>query len=648
MKRSENTHTVHVDTHFQNLRNAESALNSFNATGVAIVALNKKLEITFFTENIKEVLDISSTQLGKHIKDITAYFKDCDVCYYAEKTLENHTVYKGKITTYNKRHFIKKMAPLFDQQNEASGVLLSFFDITELENAQRALILSENRFYDMTAIAVDYFFELSKDGTIVYVSPSVKDSLGYSQQEVLGRNISEFIPSDEYPYVVKHTIKHIKQHGTYPPITHHVIKKDGSIIVVEAKGKVIYNKKGEIIGYRAINRNITEQISAEKEREHLNHLLEQKVAERTKELEEKQHQLEEAQRIGKVGSWMWEVKENKLTWSDMSFNIFGITKEKSEISFEDFKNKIHPEDVEKVFNIDKECIAKNIDNYQIEYRIIRPNGEIAYINATGHITKDKQGEAIITMGTVQDITSLKQQEEERNKMIADLMKQNRELQQFNYIVSHNFRSQVGNIIGFSKLYQKEKGQKRNNEIIENIIDSAQNLDMVIHDLNQIAQLKTGITEGYESINLKELINSVLKMLHPQIQKVNADIRINLNGLKTIHSIKSYVHSIFFNLISNALKYRNPAKQCQIKIDCNHTDKYISFSVEDNGLGFDFNKKKDKIFGLYKRFHSGIEGRGMGLYLVKLQAETLGGYVDVKSELGKGARFTIYIANNSQT
>ncbi|MBX2910008.1 MAG: PAS domain S-box protein [Chitinophagales bacterium] len=620
-----------------------SELNAVLKTaGVATMLLNKDFEVQFFSEGIHNLYNISIKDIGKKIKDIPGYFAGCDITFYAEKIIENSIGFKGKVTTGRGKHYMKRMIPFSSKNKTLNGIIVTFTDITDLVNTQMALELSENRFRDMAEVAVDYFFELSVDGTIVYVSPSMKESLGYSKEDVLGRNISEFIPQNELLYVVQHSFKHTKGKNSYPAITHHVIKKDGSLIVVEARGKAIRNDKDEVIGFRAINRNITDRISNEKEQEYLNKTLERKVAERTSELAEKQRQLVAAQKIGRVGSWVWNLEKDTVDWSDMIFEIFDIDKS-SAVSFENFKERIHKSDIDYVLSTEQKAMSnKNVNSFQTEYRIKHRNGNEFFIDATVHIYRNKEGRAIKLIGAAQDITPLKLQEEERQKFINELMQTNKELQQFNYIVSHNLRSSVTNLIGLSNIYQKGIGDKRNDKIVENILESAQNLDGVIKDLNQILQIRSNASHKKEKVELDEVLNSVVKSLDLQIQQANAKIVIEYNSIKKILAIKSYLSSIFYNLISNAIKYRNTENSCEIKVIVDEFGKFTRIVVGDNGLGFDAENNKDAIFALYKRFHPRIEGKGIGLYLVKVQVETLGGSVEVESRVGEGTKFTVYL------
>ena len=101
-----------------------------------------------------------------------------------------------------------------------------------------------------------------------------------------------------------------------------------------------------------------------------------------------------------------------------------------------------------------------------------------------------------------------------------------------------------------------------------------------------------------------------------------------------------MHSIFNNLIRNSIKYRNPDQQPLITIKSTKENGKIILTFKDNGLGIDLNKHGTKVFGLYKRFHTHLKGKGIGLFMVKAQVEALGGQITIASEINKGTEFTI--------
>jgi signal transduction histidine kinase len=108
----------------------------------------------------------------------------------------------------------------------------------------------------------------------------------------------------------------------------------------------------------------------------------------------------------------------------------------------------------------------------------------------------------------------------------------------------------------------------------------------------------------------------------------------------VHSVKAFIQSIFYNLLSNAYKYRSPERALSISVNARKLNDTVEITVSDNGLGIDLTKHRDSVFKLFKRFHLNADGRGLGLYLVKEQVEALGGTIDIQSQPDVGTTFII--------
>jgi len=241
----------------------------------------------------------------------------------------------------------------------------------------------------------------------------------------------------------------------------------------------------------------------------------------------------------------------------------------------------------------------------------------------------------------EDITERKLAELEREKMTNDLLQHNKDLEQFGYIVSHNLRSPVANIRGLISLLQNSSELNADDfhKCLLGLSEAAGKLDGVITDLNFILQTRREIEESRELVEFDKLMATVQTGLRDQIYRQKARIETDFE-VTSIYSLRTYLHSIFINLIANALKYRRPDVEPIIKISSRKSGDKIQIVICDNGLGIDLEKHGHKLFGLYKKFHLHVEGKGMGLYMVKTQVGILGGTIKVRSTLNKGTCFII--------
>jgi signal transduction histidine kinase len=234
-------------------------------------------------------------------------------------------------------------------------------------------------------------------------------------------------------------------------------------------------------------------------------------------------------------------------------------------------------------------------------------------------------------------------EEEVEKRTAELVKYNRQLEQYAFITAHNLRAPVARIMGLGQIIKLQKSNPEEIlDILEKLIGATHELDKVIKDLNRILDLRTVSVEFFMEVDLQEELNLIQENLKMEIEQTGALIVSDLSDISKIFTIKPYIHSILFNLISNAIKYRNPDRQPVIAVKSEQIGQMICVSVTDNGMGIDLEAHKDMLFQLYKRFHFHVEGRGLGLFLVKTQIDSLGGSIKIESEVNKGTTFKVML------
>jgi len=243
--------------------------------------------------------------------------------------------------------------------------------------------------------------------------------------------------------------------------------------------------------------------------------------------------------------------------------------------------------------------------------------------------------------------NLEQQVDDRTRELVktnlELIRQNSQLEQFGFIIAHNLRSPVARILGLTNLIKSEQFSMPQDEIvIQKLQHSAEDLDHIIHDLNAILEIKKGATHSFEPINLMERLNKVRSILKERITESKAQITDNFNITMHCYGIPAYVESILYNLVSNAIKYRSPQRTPVIIVSAKTEGDYLKLEVSDNGIGLDLSIASEKVFNLYQRFHNHVEGKGIGLFLVKTQVEAMNGKITVESTVGEGTCFTIHL------
>jgi len=245
-----------------------------------------------------------------------------------------------------------------------------------------------------------------------------------------------------------------------------------------------------------------------------------------------------------------------------------------------------------------------------------------------------------------DVTEEKNQEKEKEQLIKELTQNNKDLKQFSYITSHNLRAPMSNLIGLLNLIEDitiEDPELK--EIINGFSKSTHLLHETIEDLTKVMIIKDNTSIQKENISLKEIFENVFSQLTNQIEIHKPILKLDLEDVNVLNTNKAYMESILLNLLTNSLKYKSNDRILRITIIANQIDKNtIELSFKDNGIGIDLDKNRDKVFGLYQRFHDYPDSKGLGLYLVKSQVEAMKGSISIESQVNKGTIITLTFKN----
>lgn len=324
------------------------------------------------------------------------------------------------------------------------------------------------------------------------------------------------------------------------------------------------------------------------------------------------------------------------------YQLLGYTEEQVMADANTWRNAIHPVD-RPTFDAALARL-KNGEEVVCEYRVAKHGSkEYLWLEDCMWPRSDKNGSITVAFGCARDITRQKAEAAEREKLTRDLGNKLNELMQFSYIVSHNLRSPVATILAACDLMDMQLDDAEKTEARNCIFMAAQNMDALLRDLNVILSAKSMINEKHESFSVSEMVHDILQALNREVTNAGTIIYTDITPrAEQVNTIKGYVQSCLYNLISNAIKYRDPSRPLELSIKIWKEYQAVYFEVADNGIGIDLERHRNKIFGLYQRFNDHIEGKGLGLHMTKVQVEALGGTISVKSQPGKGSTFTFTI------
>jgi signal transduction histidine kinase len=289
--------------------------------------------------------------------------------------------------------------------------------------------------------------------------------------------------------------------------------------------------------------------------------------------------------------------------------------------------------------------GKAILRYETQFAT-GPNQHLLWYDVTYSPVLGPNQELVAVVIAQLDITKRKEDEERLLKMNEVLVTQNTRLNHYSYVVSHNLRAPVASLLGLINLMELQGLVNTDNrEVVGFIRDSALGMDTVIRDLNRILSETRAMEEQKAQVDFAHETEMVKSLLAMEIQRNHVVIEADFAAVPGVSTIKSFLSSIFLNLISNAIKYHKPGRQPVITLTSRtvpESPQFCCLTFADNGLGIDLANQGDHLFKLYRRFHDHVDGKGMGLYLVKTQVEMLGGKIEVESQVDQGTRFHIYL------
>ncbi|MDR8391265.1 ATP-binding protein [Aliifodinibius sp. S!AR15-10] len=240
-----------------------------------------------------------------------------------------------------------------------------------------------------------------------------------------------------------------------------------------------------------------------------------------------------------------------------------------------------------------------------------------------------------------DKTSKEHLEELVRERTRELEKMNQELEAFSYSVSHDLRTPLRAIVGFSRILEEEYAEVLDEEgkrLLRVVIDNANMMSDLIDDILAFSRLGRASLAKRE-VKTQQLFEETYRRLLETFPEYDDSLKVDINDLPVVHADGGMLKQVAENLLSNALKYSQNSEPAVIEVDSYHKGDDVVIYVKDNGAGFDM-EYKSKLFGVFQRLHSDdeFEGTGIGLALVKRVINRHDGEIWAEAEQGEGATF----------
>ncbi len=364
--------------------------------------------------------------------------------------------------------------------------------------------------------------------------------------------------------------------------------------------------------------------------------------------------LMEAKRMAKIGSYIWNINKGVAEISDNFYRILEYDPNEFKPSFESFRNLVHPDDLEGYDQIGQEVLQKKIPT-EYTYRVLSKNGDIKYLKTQGQFIKTNSEEKLI--GVVQDVTEFLRVEDELRTRNLQLLRSNDELEAFNRVASHDLQEPLRKIQMFISRIEESEAHRlttKGKTYFEKVVAASNRMQSLIRNLLTYSRIES-THENFSEIDLNQVFDLVVENLSEQLKVTKVKIIVK-DALPRINGVSFQMEQLFTNLISNAIKYRNPKIPSKILVDTSkvHRDQinvhfhknhvsYHKIIVSDNGIGFG-QDQAEKIFEIFQRLHSKTEysGTGIGLAICKKIVLNHQGFIHAEGEPGKGSIFYIYL------
>ncbi len=501
-----------------------------------------------------------------------------------------------------------------------------FLDITERKLAVNGLKESEERYRTLAEGAHDSIFIIERDNRVRYVNSFGAKQLGLAPEEIIGRRLIEFFPTEEFENM-KNSLQKIFQTGE-PQYSEETITYQNRKYWQDTWLMPIKDAAGEVDAVMGITRDINERKLAEEK------------------LQESEKRFRAAFDFSGSGMAIVSPDGHWLRINKNLCKIVGYSED--ELLKTTFQAITHPDDLPKNIEAQKQLLAGKIQYLQTEKRYRQRDGHYVWVLMTTSLVRSEQGKPLYFVTQVVDINERKLAEELRLEN-ERLVLANQARSEFLAVMSHELRTPLNAVIGFSELLKRGMAgelNKKQGHYVDNVLVSGKHLLTLISDILDIARVEAGKMElVIEKISVPEVLNETIAFIKENAAKRNVILKKDFDPrLDIIEADRTKFKQILYNLLDNAVKFSKP-EGGTVTITTKKSEDMAKISVSDTGIGI---KEKDigKLFTMFQQLDSGMSrnrgGAGLGLAISKKFVELHGGKIMVESRYGEGSTFTFLI------
>lgn len=517
----------------------------------------------------------------------------------------------------------------------------------------------EARFEAIAQTATDAIVIADENSLIVFANKKTYEIFEYQEGTLLGLNLTALMP-EKYRKAHSAGMQRFMDSGVAKLIGHTIeiegLKKDGAVFPLELSLSSWQEHKEYFFS------GIIRDISKRKEQEKALHDANMELAATLEELQSAEDQLrktnEELERRVKARTDALATSEEQLrmitdalpvlisyvnanevyTFVNNTYTTW-FGKQKEEIINKPVREIIG----EEAYNTTRACIQKALKGEEVHFETYMPyqfsEPRHTILNLIPH---GSEGKIAGFFTLVTDVTQLRKAQTALSKKNNELIRINTDLDNFIYTASHDLKSPIANMEGLLQMIEhslRDKLQEREQKMFAMIDISVGKLKNTIGCLSDVTKIAKNLDQQTELISIARIVEDIKLDINHLIEAAKPVFKEEYK-VEQVELPRANFRSIAYNLISNAIKYRSPQRSLVIEINTFAEEEYTVFSVKDNGLGL-LPQQQNKLFTMFKRLHSHVEGTGIGLYIVKRIVENIGGRVIVESSLEEGTTFSVY-------
>lgn len=652
--------------------------NYFRSTDIAQIFLDKNLRIRKFNPASADMINFIESDIGRPLSHISNNIMYENFNQDVERVIRRKETAEKEVQLANGKNLLMRVMPYLSRDREINGVVITFVDITtitHLNNIVRAVLNSSPgsilafKSVRQGGKIQDFELQTANNAAVDFVNKSLTELVGSSLKkdipQLLTQNLFEqFTRVVETDSTLHKDIFFEDSQKWYNLIATKMM--DGFVATFS---DITSKKRSE----QKLKKNYLELISVKDNLKRMNEQLEQKVSERTRELASSEERFRLVARATNDALWDWDLVKDTVWWGDTFYKLFGYENKGETTKRGYWSTKVHPDDQEQTLKRVYEAINNGSNQWSAGYRFRKADGSYAHILDRGYILHDEQGTPYRMLGSMFDVTELKNAEhklstmneqlehkviertQELEQINTALESSNNDLQQFASVASHDLQEPLRKIQMFAKIIQEEFENEPDNpalNYVDKIIRASERMRSLITDILNYSRLSAN-DNTYELTNINELFQGILDDFELTIKDKSASVEIA--DIPALEVNPGQIRQVFQNLISNALKFTKSSERPLITVTCQRLAKrsfmsmpqdngpYCLISVADNGIGFD-QEFAVNIFNLFQRLHSKdkYEGTGIGLAITKKIIEKHNGLIRANSKENEGSTFSIIL------